>query len=231
VIVYDLPSFAKVAKVRMRISANSRGFESPFTRHSVYERMAGDRWTVEMEFVSLVTRADARQLRAFMSRLDGRAGCVAVSDPAFHIPSGAIGSGASWGFSDGTGWDDGTQWEDAALTARVYATASPGEDSIVLDELPASISDAIKPGDQFQVGSVHADVSQLFEAQSLASTDSSGRMRVYVRPRVRTAIVAGTTVIFSRPKGRFRLTSDEPNAVEINPETSNFAVTLVEAIY
>lgn len=230
-IVYDLPAFAKVAKVRMRISANTRGFESPFTRHSVYERMAGERWMVEMEFVPILTRSDARQLRAFMSKLDGRSGCVAVSDPAFHVPSGAVGSGASWGFSDGTVWDDAAQWSDAALTARVYALASPGDDSIVLDDLPASLADAIKPGDQFQAGSVHADISQLFEAQSLASTDASGRVRVYVRPRVREAIVAGTTVVFSRPKGRFRLTSDEANAVEINPETSNFAVTLVEAIY
>jgi hypothetical protein len=230
-LVYDLPSFAKISKVRMRIVANTRGFESPFSRQSAYERMAGDRWTVEMEFTPMVTRADARQLRSFLSRLDGRSGCVALSDPAFHIPSGAIGTGSSWGFSDGTDFTEGTEFEDSALTASIYATASPGDDSIVLAGLPASLAQAIKPGDQFQAGSVYADISQLFEAQGEVSTDSSGRVRVPVRPRVRGTILAGTEVYFSRPKGKFRMTSDDVTGVEINPETSNLSAVFVEAIY
>ncbi len=230
-IVYDLPDFAKVAKVRMRVVASTRGFEAPFTRHSVYERMAGDRWMVEMEFVPILTRADARQLRSFLSKLDGRSGCVALSDPAFHVPSGALGTGALYSFSDSTNFTDGTQWEDATMTARVYSNALPGDDSIVLDQLPASLAAALKPGDQFQVGSVYDSVSQLFEVQGAVATDSSGRARIPVRPRVRDAILANTPVGFSRPKGRFRLTSDEGTGVEINPETSNLAVVFVEAIY
>lgn len=230
-IVYDLPDFVKVAKARMRIVANTRGFESPFSRQSAYERMAGERWMVEMEFVPILTRADARQLRSFLSKLDGRSGCVALSDPAFHVPSGSLGTGALFSFSDSTNFTDGTQWEDATMTARVYSNALPGDDSIVLDQLPASLAAALKPGDQFQVGSVYDRVSQLFEVQGAVATDSTGRVRVPVRPRVRETIIANTPVGFSRPKGRFRLTSDEMTGVEINPETSNLAVVFVEALY
>ncbi len=228
-LVYDFPHFVKISKVRMRIVANTRGYESAFSRHSAYERMAGERWVAEMEMAPMIDRGQARELRAFLSKLDGRSGTVAVSDPAMHVPSGAIGSGSNYNFSDGTGFSDGTNFDDASLAASVYAVANRGDDSIVLSGFPVSLAAAIRPGDQFQVGSVYDGVCQLFEAQGQVSTDSNGRCRVTVRPRVRETILAGAQVTFYRPKARFRLAADD-TVVEIDPQAASLAVNLIEVI-
>ena len=223
------PDYAPVRKAKFSVSALTRGFESALTRQALYERLAGERWTAQIELVPL-NRANANALRAFLAMIDGMSGQIVIADPTYPGPSGAIATFASYGFSDGTSFGDGTQFGDGASVVSVGVQTRPLDESVALTGLPASLAAALAAGDMIQVGHEFDDASQLLQVAVGGSTDAGGNLRVSVRPRVRSSFPAGARVYLAAPKCVMRLGSDDQAGIDIDADQGTHAVKLIEAI-
>jgi hypothetical protein len=239
---YGWPDYATVRKARFYVRALSRGYESPLTRQGLYERLAGEQWTAQIECAPM-PRATASRMRAWLSKIDGMAGTIAVPEFTYIGPSGAISNvladgtldrvinpAVLYGFSDSTTFDDSTKFADIPASATIGASAAPLDESVVLSGLPASLAGALAEGDVIQVGQEFGDASQMFQIITGGATDATGSIRVGVRPRVRNSFPVGTPVYLTTPKCLMRLASDDESAMDFDVDQVTLAVKLTEAI-
>ena len=235
--IFYWPDYGTIRKARFYVQALSRGYESQLTRQGLYERLAGERWTAELECVPL-TRPGASQLRAWLSKIDGRTGAIAMTDFTYQGPAGAISYTLSdgtlnpailYGFSDSTVFTDVTKWADLPAVVTLGAQTAPLDDSVQLAGLPVSLAGALAEGDLIQIGH-EFEATQLVQVVAGGNADATGALRVTVRPRIRAAFLAGTCVYLTAPKCVMRLADDDQGGIAFDLDQATHAVKLVEAI-
>lgn len=171
-------------------------------------RADGARWLLSLRLAPLSPATRAREMMAFLSRLDGGVGLVRIGDPLRCIGLGAgqqADGPETW--SDGTLFDDATGWSSTGISmGRIAAAAERGDEFITVDRLPSAI-EVLKPGDMLSVR--RADGWEfLHEACDLTMSDASGTASIRIRPRVQAVLAFGASVVFDNPRGVFRVTSD-----------------------
>ncbi len=180
--------------------------------------------------------AAGQYIAAFFSRLDGQAQLMRIGDPARRMPQYnrlIASTKAPW--SDSTFFTDGSGWATGALpdTCFLSSAASHGDNFIVLGGLPASTSRALRRGDLLELcaGGIATEVPNLYEVQVDGTTDSSGRVGLEIRPRLRQDFALGDMTKLTDPTSVFRLVDDDQGAAEISKELwASIGFNLVEAI-
>ena len=136
-------------------------------------------WMATLTLPSM-KRSDAANWQAFILKLHGRKGTFLLGDPDARTPRGTISGGVTLG-----------------------ANASVGAFTISISTSQNSLANAFRAGDYIQLGS--AGTSKLYMIVDDVNTDSSGDADVNIEPAIKTAASSGDTVVYTNPKGLFRM--------------------------
>lgn len=220
-----------------RLVRRSLTSTQPFSAFSRVDGPIDERWMLEFTMPTL-GESDWKGIEGWLSRLDGLAGGIRISDPYCKYPRGA-GTGANpanggtqstYAFDDSTTWSDGTTWFDSAPTIAVAAAAVKGAEYIHVSGLQASQTSAFKWGDKMEIGSLSDGRGLLYQVvnENVAS-DSSGEALVKIRPRLRAAVAAADKITIYNPTSVFRLVSEDAAIVSRSlPALGSFGISLVE---
>lgn len=234
--VYEFPQqWYAFGQSRFRLQSRSQSAARPWIGgKSVYGPHA-QLWVCEL---SMTPQEDPerQEIAAFFSRLDGQAGIVRISDVSRLRPWYDRNLAAtSERFSDNSIFTDGTAFEAGYLPpdVYVYAAADRGDNYIQLAGFPASVANAMRRGDIFQIkpNGIPGTVPHLYEAQFTSATDASGRVGLEIRPRLRAGVAAGDQVSLRYPSTVFRLVDDDQGAFTITPPVrGDMGFALIEAL-
>jgi len=138
-------------------------------------------WSATMSLPPML-RSDAANWQAFILKLHGRKGTFLLGDPDARTPRGTISGGVTLG-----------------------ASISVGAYTIAISTSQNSLANAFRAGDYIQLGS--AATSKLHMIVDDVNTDSSGNADINIEPAIKTAEASGETVVYTNPKGLFRMES------------------------
>lgn len=167
------------------------------------------RWTATVELRAFGTGEDTReeavlQLRAFLSRMRGRAGEVLLPvgdayrprdaqgrmfDDVQQVPLDGLFMFEHWGFG-----------QDELLHAQLAANAALGATQISVAVLDG---EGPRPGHYFGIG------ERLYICDEVWRDIPSGPVSVRFFPRLRAAAASGTRVILDAPVGTMRFAADD----------------------
>lgn len=238
--IYEWPAdWYRAVSASFFLSSRNQTFQSPWSgRKSVYGPHS-QFWMCKMTLMTLREFESPKmwEVSAFFSRLDGqngllRIGAIMRMDSQYNLQQAA----QSQAWSDGTIFTDGTGWQSNLLppTAFVAAVANSGDKNLVIGGLPASVAQAIRPGDLFEVrpNGVSSETPNLYEVQVGGSTDANGKIGVEVRPRLRMNFAVGDTIVLKNATSVFHVVDDNQGEIQItgNPINGNLGFTLIEAL-
>ena len=87
------------------------------------------------------------------------------------------------------------------------SNASIGDYTVTLATSQTSQVNVFRAGDYIQFGS--GATSKLHMIVDDANSDSSGNVNVNIEPAIKTAVSSGQTVVYSNPRGVFRMVNPE----------------------
>lgn len=172
----------------------------------------------------------------FFSRLGGQAGLIRIGDASRLQPqynrSVIVGSQL---FSDGSSFTDGSGFASGLLppTCFLAATASRGDQSVVIGGLPASTASVLRRGDLFELrpNGIPSASPNLYQVMVDGSTDAAGNAGVEIRPPLRQGMSSGDMVVLSYPTSVFHLVDDAQAEMQITPPfLADFGFSLIEAV-
>jgi len=166
--------------------ANTQIFESPLNRTIQTVELPGARWVVKVGWNGL-TKADARQVKAWLAKLRGMSGRFYFWDVSHESPSGT------------------------ALGSPLVKGAGQSGCSLLTDGWDASQSALLLPGDYIGVG------GELKIITDTIASDASGNATLVFEPPIRTSPGDNTQIIISQPKCVMRLKSDEEDQISFEP--------------
>ena len=183
-------SLASLAPARRFAVART---ESPFTFDQQVQVHPGAAWRWTVEVVDIVDMVLAGEWSAFLTSAGGGRRVFLLGDPTRDTPQGTV--------SGNPVVDGGADVRDETLAVR---------------GLDAGLSGAWLPGDLIQLGTGTA--ARLHEVQTAADSDGSGKAALDVWPPLRASYADGENVIYSQPRGVFRMAQNvaEP---KIQPPT------------
>lgn len=234
--VYSFPQeWYKFAQATYRLQAMSLVSPRTFINGKNVKGPIATAWIGQF---TLATQQDPvrQSLAAFFSRLDGQAGLLRISDPSRRAPwYNRNNAGSDIGWSDGSTFNDGSLWGNGLLPAMCYvdAAANKGDNFFVLGGLPASLTDAFMRGDLVEImpDGIAGSCPNLYEIMVGGDTDSSGRIGLEVRPRLRASFAVGDQASLSYPSTVFRLTDDDQGVLQVTPPVlGSGGFNLIEAI-
>lgn len=138
-------------------------------------------WSATMSLPPML-RSDAANWQAFILKLHGRKGTFLLGDPDARTPRGTISGGVTLG---------------AGVAVGAY--------TIAISTSQNSLANAFRAGDYIQLGS--AATSKLHMIVDDVNTDSSGNADINIEPAIKTSEASGGTVVYTNPKGLFRMES------------------------
>ena len=159
--------------------------ESPFTGDAQVYVHQGQLWQAEVELPPIVGTARAGPWKAFLTKLNGRAGTFLMGDPDARVPRGSAAN-------------------EPGLP-QVQGDGQLGSD-LLIDGLPASVSGYLLAGDYVQLGS--GPDARLHLVQDDVDSDPAGQATLSLWPRVRRSPPDNDTVVVAQTQGVFRMTSN-----------------------
>ncbi len=157
---------------------NTQTFESGLNGAMQTRKQPGARWQAELTFSSRQGR-DVRELKGFLTRLEGRAGRVYI------VPSDAEPLGTAEG------------------SPELSADASAGNTTIQTTNWTASQPEALAIGDFFELNGELKQVTQTVAA------DGSGNATVNFSPALRADVGTGVQLRLADPRCQMMLENDE----------------------
>jgi hypothetical protein len=234
--VYEFPrEWYSFLKITFQLRSGSQTSPRPWAGGSSIYGPHVQLWMPKLTVAQIV--GDGWQARsAFFSRLGGQAGLLRMSDPARVAPqynTSLAASVATW--SDGSRFTDGSGFLSGLLppTAFLVSAKSRGDRDLVVGGLPASIVNALRPGDLLEVrpNGIASLTPHLYEVSVQGDTNAAGQTGVEVRPPLRANLAAGDMVVLSYPTSVFHLIDDSQGEIELSaPFLANFGFSLIEAI-
>ena len=159
---------------------------------------AGQRWTVTLEFSTLANN-DRAVLQAFVAQVLGLADNFTLS-PADYNPRGAFGG------------------------TPLVAGGSQTGNSLNLDGCTPSVTNWIRAGDFFQVG------TELKMATEDASSDGAGAITVSFVPELRAAPADNAAITTTDPEGVFRFVQPRMGWSSRPPFISSMSLECIEDV-
>jgi hypothetical protein len=159
---------------------------------------AGQRWTVTLEFSTLANN-DRAVLQAFVAQVLGLADNFTLS-PADYNPRGAFGG------------------------TPLVAGGSQTGNSLNLDGCTPSVTNWIRAGDFFQVG------TELKMATEDASSDGAGAITVSFVPELRAAPADNAAITTTDPEGVFRFAKPRMGWSSRPPFISSMSLECIEDV-
>jgi hypothetical protein len=180
-------------------------------------------------------RPSYREARARIIRLRGTAGKVRLFDPTNYRPyRNLVTAATKSNWSDGSTFSDGSQWVSGYLppVITVDEAAEAGAESVVVRGLPASISAVMRMGDPFEgiPGTVRPEWSEYHSVVEDATSNASGKTRLYFQPTLRGALNAGDPIRLKYPTAVFALLDDKQGEMQNEMFTGSFGSTFVEVL-
>lgn len=195
---YAFPSITPT-EMSIGVIANTRTFQSPFTGAIQTSERGGARLKLRMVFANL-SGADRQDMIAFLAKLNGMEHRFTVRDYG-HTQRGTL-----------TG------------TPLVKGAGQTGA-SLLIDGATISVTNWIRAGDQFQVG------TELKIATADANSDGAGEVTIPFRPKLRTSPADNAAITVSSPVGLWMLVGDTIDwATGAGPAFSDFVVEAIEDI-
>lgn len=186
-------------------------------------------WQMSVTFPNMESD-EWRSLGAFLADCYDNRTPMRLFDPLRQTPRGTFGnndsgSGTLWG--DNAPWADGTLWDDRFFDGLVVAENAPaGRDSILLSGAPVNTANVALPGDLIEIDGF------LYECVASATSDSLGRLRLRIRPRLREPVFIGASVKAQRASSAFYL--QDPDQLFISRRTStrwgSISLSFIEAL-
>lgn len=183
------PTDLKVSAFQIALQNVASISVSPYTLAQQVQEYDGQLWRVSFT-ISPFDRAEAEVYNAFIAELRGRVGTFLMSPHGFEEPRGVV-----------TG------------TISVNGGSQTGND-LNIDGLPLSTSNVFRVGDFIQIGT--GSSTKLYKILRDVDSDGSGEATLLVAPSIKVAHADNAEVIYTNPKGHFRL---DDNAVftQISP--------------
>lgn len=164
----------------MRVVAAS---VSEFTLKQQVYQFPGEQWQGDIVLPPL-SRSDAGLVQAFLAELRGSFGTFLYGDP-MALAFGKLGAGGGSPLVDG---------------------ADQTGNSLDIDDCSASITDWLKAGDYFQLGT--GSTSRLYMIAADVDTDGAGSATLTFNPALRAAPANDAVVTITDPMGVMRLDSN-----------------------
>lgn len=179
----SLPSAPAFQTAKWGLNRRIGVSESPFTGNTQTYEYDYALWSATLKLPQM-KRGQAAAWEAFLMKLHGQRGTFLLGNPDASSPRGDI-SGA----------------------VTLASNASVGDFTISLSTTLNSQVNIFRAGDYIQLGT--AGTSKLYVIVDDATSDSSGDVDVNVEPAIKTAASSGDTVVYSNPKGVFRMSTSE----------------------
>ena len=157
--------------------------QSPFTgAQQVYE-FDYALWNATLKLPPM-RRAQAANWEAFLMKLHGQKGTFLLGNPDSSTARGGISGSVTLG-----------------------SNAAVGDFTITLATSQNSLVNIFRAGDYIQLGS--GATAKLHIIVDDANSDGSGNVDVNVEPAIKTAVSSSASVVYSNPKGVFRMQTSE----------------------
>ena len=143
--------------------------------------LAPPRWTLSFNAADHLTAIQAATWRTMLLDMEGQVNQLAVYDFGNQLPSGSA-TGGTW---------------------TVVTTAALGATSLTINMGPGNALTTLLKGDWLGLNQTTSS-RQLVHVQADAASDGSGVITVNVKPSLRVAVNAGSTVVYSQPTALFR---------------------------
>jgi hypothetical protein len=182
-------------------------------------------------------RPSFREVEGRIAKLRGMSGLVRVFDPFnfrpyWNLPGVSQAERSNW--SDGSTWADGSQWVSGFLPPVIVVdeNAEAGAESIVVRGLPVSLARVLRIGDPFEgiPGNVRPEYGEYHKIVDDATSNGSGKTRIYFQPGLRGKLNAGDQIRLNYPTTVMSLVDDKQGEVQRGLVTGSFGVTLVEVL-
>lgn len=182
--------------------------ESPYTLQQQVQEYSGERWVIDASFPRIPIES-AGAWRAFFASLRGSLGTFLFGDPTMTQPQGAI-------------------MQMVSPVPRVKGGSQTGN-TLTIDGLANSITNAFKAGDWIQLGS--GATSRLHMVVANANTNGSGETTLTIVPALRSSPADNDIITYLNCKGVFRSPKNELNIFSTSgPSLSSFRLTGVEVV-
>lgn len=177
--------------------------ESPFSLAVQTYQHSGNGWRFEIEF-SLMTRANAAAMIAFLDANRGGVGSFLAGDPSWSAP---LGTGVGTPLVNGVN----------AIRSTTLATKGWGASQVVL-----------KAGDLFQLGT--GATTRLYRNLTDATTDGSGNVTLDIWPPLRAATANNDPIVISNPRGIWRMADGSRGYEVVPPFSYKIAFAAIEKL-
>lgn len=227
--IIDWPTDLAPQTARFWLQPNTQLSESPFSRAQQVLVRAGDRWQAQMAWQTAPAAAAAR-IEALLAQLRGPANQVRLGDWRRPAPRG---TGATWpGGSVASTWTAGTAWKAGTTWASLTPPTSPRLRVAATRGAATLATWGWAPSQPVLLAGDYVEIAgQLLVLTADAATNAGGIAALQVAPALRAAAEAGTPLVITRARARFRLVDDDQAANDFQPgPATSFSVALVEAL-
>lgn len=196
-IIFPTLSRSAPRDIPWSLDSNTQAFVSPFTADEQTVELPGARWKVTLAYDNL-SENDAALLQAFLLRMRGKAGRVALHNPARAVPRG-IATGVPLVKGGG---QFGTQ--------------------LITDGWTASKTGIMKAGDFF---GVNGELKMIVED---ADSDASGNATLLFEPPLRSIPADNAVITTVKPTAIFRRVDDSAQWTTAPGRYTSFSMSFVE---
>lgn len=195
----SLPTAGGIAAITFTVRDAVAVSRSPFSYAQQVFSHGGQQWEADIT-VTPMSRVDAAEWVAFLTKLRGQFGTFLLGDPANATAQGS-----------------------AATTPGIPLVAGGSQtgSSLNIDGLPLSATDYLKAGDHIQLGSTTS--SRVYMVLNDVTSDGTGAATVDIWPSITTAPVDNAVVTVAGAEGLFRL-SDNARSWQVS-EALRYGIT------
>ena len=198
----------KVNRFEMRILPNVRVFTGPYTPNVQTLDLLGERLMISMDMPPTTDPIEGAAREAFFNRLKASANTITIGHQKLTVPQGTLRGAVTATWKNNVGAT--ATWKNNAAATATWLAGNP---VIAAPIAQLANTGAIRtlPGRTLVAGDWVGFGGQLVQIMSNTVADGSGVMPIEFQPRARTAIAAGTQVLWSAPTANFILKPGTPN--------------------
>jgi len=200
---YAWPGFP-VNRFEMSIRQNLRVFTGPYTPTTQALDLLGERWGITLTLAPTATRdsVTAASIEAFFDRLRGQVNSITLGHLKLTAPQGTMRGSVAAQWKNNASVN--ANWLNNASQPANWSTGEPVTRTAIA-QLGNTVTIGTLPGRTLLAGDLIGLGTQLVRVMANATADGSGNLAIEFAPRARTAIPAGTTVLWSAPTANFIL--------------------------
>lgn len=204
--------------------------ESPFTFAQQTYEWPGSMWMLDIQ-MPLMNRDQAREYTAFLSKLYGRTGTFTIIPPCVKQTAGFF----FWEVSSDallTEGGDTIITEGGDTIVAQYSPTVDGADQtgncLNIDGLPVSETNVFRADDFIQIGT--GSNTRLYQILEDIDTDADGKATLPIFPKLRKSPADDEVIIYTNPKGLFRLSVDTSSYPSNNNCLFSISFTAMEVV-